>query len=142
MPSAFCFLLKTNLFSVYNSKWRKQINSKGLLTNIKIIFLIWNSKCKHTIKKFIHSYLLILKQQTWKCKRKYILCQFWNTLAMSIFQTLGQKLKVLLSIICGTKINLEWITPLFFDLSSLSPLCLTHPLTLKFFQPLENWINR
>ena len=39
-------------FNVYNSKWRKQRNSIGLLTNIKIIFLIWNSKYKHTIKKF------------------------------------------------------------------------------------------
>ena len=30
---------------------------------------------------------------------------------MSILETLGQKLEVLLSIFCGTKINLEWITP-------------------------------
>ena len=42
-----------------------------------------------------------------------MLCQFWNTFAMNIFETLGQKLKVLLSIICGTKINLEWIIPPF-----------------------------
>ena len=62
-------------------------------------------------KSFTHSYLLILKQQTRKCKRKYNLCQFRNTLAMSIFKTLDQKLKVLISIICGTKINLKWITP-------------------------------
>ena len=46
------FLRKTDFFNVYNSKWRKQRNSIGLLTNIKIIFLIWNSKYKHTIKKF------------------------------------------------------------------------------------------
>ena len=32
-------------------------------------------------------------------------------LGMSMFETLGQKSEVLLSIFCGTKINLEWITP-------------------------------
>ena len=54
---------------------------------------------------------------------------------MNIFQTLGQKLRVLLSIICGTKINLEWVTHPFLDLPP-PPLCLTnHPLILKFFQP-------
>ena len=35
---------------------------------------------------------------------------------LSIFEKLGQKLEVLLSFFCGTKITLEWITPLFLDL--------------------------
>ena len=30
---------------------------------------------------------------------------------LSIFETLDQKLEVLLSISCGTKITLEWISP-------------------------------
>ena len=54
---------------------------------------------------------------------------------MNIFKTFGPKLRVLLSIICGTKINLEWVTHPFLDLPPL-PLCLTAlPLILKFFQP-------
>ena len=40
-----------------------------------------------------------------------IFCQFWNTVATSIFEILGHKLEVLLSIFCGTKITLKWITP-------------------------------
>ena len=56
---------------------------------------------------------------------------------MSIFETLGQKLEVLLSIFCGTKINLEWITPPppFLDLATPPPICLTQPLILNFVQP-------
>ena len=34
---------------------------------------------------------------------------------LSIFEKLGQKLEVLLSFFCGTKITLEWITPLFLE---------------------------
>ena len=45
---------------------------------------------------------------------------------LSIFETLGQKLEVLLSTFRSTKRNLEWIYP---------PLCLTHPLILNFFKP-------
>ena len=37
--------------------------------------------------------------------------------------------EVLISIFCGTKITLEWTTP------PPPPLCLSHPLILKFFQP-------
>ena len=91
-----------------------------------------------------HSYLLILKQQTCKCKRKLILCQFRNILAMSLFETLGKKLKVL-SIFCGTNINLKWIIPPpppphppppqpFLDLPPHFAL-LTHPLILKSISP-------
>ena len=55
---------------------------------------------------------------------------------MIIFETFDQKLKVLLSIICDTKINLEWITPPPISRSPPSPpLCLTHPLILQFFNP-------
>ena len=90
-------------------------------------FFIWNSKYKHTIKNFFHSYLLILKH-TWKCKRKCILHQFWNTLAMSILEMLDQRLKVLLSIFCGTKISLEWITTSpFLDLPPSLPLVAPYP---------------
>ena len=41
-----------------------------------------------------------------KCKRKCILCQFWNTLAMSIFET-GQNLIGLLSIFMSPKLLLN-----------------------------------
>ena len=65
--------------------------------------MILNSKYEHTIKKF-HSFIPInTKQQPRKRKRKRILCQFWNTLAMSIFETLDHKLEVSVSIFCGTK---------------------------------------
>ena len=54
---------------------------------------------------------------------------------LGIFEALGRKVEVLLSIFCGTKITLEKITlrgPIF---RSTPPLCLTHPLILNFFQP-------
>ena len=89
----------------------RQRNSIGLLANIKILFDLNLKILIHHQKNFIHSCPLILKQETWTCKKKCILCQSWNTLAMSIFETLGQKLKVLLSIFYVTKITLEWITP-------------------------------
>ena len=62
-------------------------------------------------KSFTHSYLLILKQQTRKCKRKYNLCQFRNTLAMSIFKTLDQKLKVLISTFVVLKLIWNGLSP-------------------------------
>ena len=52
----------------------------------------------------------------------------------SIFKTLGQKLEVLLSIFCGTKITLEWITSHFWIYTPSPPLYLTLPLILNFFQ--------
>ena len=78
---------------------------------------------------FIHSYLWLLEQQTWKCKRKLSCANSRiHLLLPSIFETLGQKLKVLLRIFCSTKITLEWIPP--------PPLlCLTRPLICKFFCP-------
>ena len=48
---------------------------------------------------------------------------------LSIFEKLGQKLEVLLSFFCGTKITLEWITPLFLDL----PPIISYP-------PINMWI--
>ena len=78
------------------------------LTNLKLKIQI------HYIKKFIHSKLL-LKLQVLKCRRKCILCQFCHGSSgmhlLSIFGALGQKVEVLLSIFCGTKITLERITP-------------------------------
>ena len=62
------------------------------------------------MKFFIHLCLWLLKQQTRKRKRKCILCHFWNTPFGVFFGALSQKLEVLLSIFCGTKITLEWIT--------------------------------
>ena len=53
----------------------------GLLTNIKIIFFCLKLKKQ-------------LKQQIWKCKRKCILCQFWNTLA-EYFRDIESKAKSL-----------------------------------------------
>ena len=94
----------------------KQRNSIGLLTNIKIFFLIWNSKYKYHIKIFIQSYLLLLKQQTWKrkmCLLPVLEYTCWASSGihlLSIFETLGQKLEVSLNIFCGTKFTLDWIT--------------------------------
>ena len=55
---------------------------------------------------------------------------------LSIIETLGHNLEVLLSIFCGIKITLEWITPppppIF---RSTPPLCLNHSLILKFVHP-------
>ena len=149
MLPAFCFLLKTVFFSVYNSKRRKQIKW-GIWSTSKWFFFDLKSKYKQTTKNFNHSYLLILKQQTWKCKRKRILCQFWNALAMSIFETLCPNLEVLLSIFCAfvapVLINF-WNagggggggglhpSPPPFRSTPSPPLCLTHPLILKFLQP-------
>ena len=64
------------------------------------------------MKFFIHSYLWLVEQQTWKCKRKLSCANsIIHLLLPSIFETLGQKLKVLLRIFCSTKITLEWIPP-------------------------------
>ena len=128
------FLTEQN-FSVFIIKCKeKQRNSIGLSTNIKIIFFNLKLKIKiHHIKNFIHTYYY------WSNKhgnvKENISCTSSGILLLSIFETLGQKLEVLLSIFCGTKITLEWITPSpFLDLPPL-PLCLTCPLTCKFFQP-------
>ena len=97
----------------------------------------------HHIKRFIHSKLLLLKLEAWKCRRKCILCQFYRDSSgmhlLRIFRALGQKVEVLLSIFCVTKITLERITPpaprprIF---RSTPPLYLTHPVIFKlFFQP-------
>lgn len=58
----------------------KRRNSIGLLMNIKVIFW-FKTAIINTSYKFIHTYLLLLKQQICQCKRKCILCQHWNTLA-------------------------------------------------------------
>ena len=64
-----------------------------------------------------------------KCKKNIkenVSCDSSGIHLLSIFETLGQKLEVLLSTFRSTKRNLEWIYP---------PLCLTRPLILNFFQP-------
>ena len=48
---------------------------------------------------------------------------------LSIFETLGQKFEVLLSIFCDTKITLEWVTPCPLFKSS-QPLIKTYFLNL------------
>ena len=69
-----------------------------------------------------------------KYLEKCILCKFWNTLA-EYFEALGQKVEVLLSIFCGTKIqNYFGMDYAFLDLPP-NPQCLTHPLAIKFFFP-------
>ena len=52
---------------------------------------------------------------------------------MNIFETLGQKLRVLLSIICGTKINLEWVTHPFLDLPPPPP----PPPIVPYYPPIN-----
>ena len=50
---------------------------------------------------------------------------------MGIFETLGQKLEVLLSVFCGTKSNFEWIAPPpppFLDLPPIMPYL---PINIK-----------
>ena len=100
----------------YNSKWRKikKFNKAfdqldQFLTNLKLKIQI------HHIKIFIHSKLLLLKLQAWKCRRKCILCQFYHGSSgmhlLSILGALGQKAEVLLSIFYGSKITSERITP-------------------------------
>ena len=73
-----------------------------LLTNVKIIFLIWNSKYKYTTWNFlfIHTY------DYWNNKHGNV-----KEYLLSIFETFVQKVEVLFSIFCGTKLTLEWITP-------------------------------
>ena len=44
-------------------------------------FFKFETQNKNTPHKKFYSHLLLLKQQIWKCKRKYILRQFWDTLA-------------------------------------------------------------
>ena len=56
---------------------------------------------------------------------------------LSIFEALGQKVKVLLSIFCGAKITLEWSPPPpppYLDQPPL-PIIPYPPINAKFFQP-------
>ena len=79
------------------------------------------------MKFFIHLCLWLLKQQTRKRKRKCILCHFWNTPFGVFFGALSQKLEVLLSIFCGTKITLKWITFLPTPFLDLPPPIMPYP---------------
>ena len=99
-------IYKRLTFSVFiiQSK-EKQSNSRGFWPILRL-FLRFETHMKLSI----HSCILLLKQQTWKSKRKS--CTSSEIRLLSIFEILGQKLEVLWSIFCGTKINLEWITRL------------------------------
>ena len=80
------------------------------------------------MKEFIHSYPVLLKLQAWNCKSS---CASSGIHLLSIFGALGQKVELLLSIFCGTKITLDspCLPPVIFR--SVPPSCLTHPLILK-----------
>ena len=123
----------------YNSKERKRKKFNKAFDQLDQIFKQLETKNINTPhKKIIYLKLLLLKLQAWKCRRKFILCQFCHGSSgmhlLSIFRAFGQKMEVLLSIFCGTKITLQRITPspIF---RSTPPLCYTQPLIIKFFQP-------
>ena len=122
--------------------------SIGRLTNVKIIVLIWNSKYKYTTWNFlfIHTY------DYWNNKhgdvKENVSCASSGIHLLSIFETLSQKLEVLLSIFCGTKnffnpppppiINIHTIPPFITEVVQMFELeifLLTHhfmPKSAKF----------
>ena len=104
----------------------------GFLTNVKIIiffFLIWNLNYEHAIKNFI--YLLILKQQTRECKKKSILCYFWNKLA-EYFRDNGSKVGRFIKYLLWHQIIWKLITSPFLDL--LPPIIISYPtINIKSF---------
>ena len=95
------------------------------MTNIKIILFTWNSKYTIKIFLFIHTYYY------WNNKhgnvKENVSCASPGIHLLSIFQTLGQKLKILLNIFCGTKITFEWISPL-------------PPPIIMPYLPINTWI--
>ena len=92
----------------------------GLLTNIKIILFDLKLKIKMQTYKilFIHIYYY------WNNKHGNVKenesCASSGIHLPSIVETLGDQLEVLLSIFCGIKNTLNWVTPppplLFLDL--------------------------
>ena len=95
---------KTDFFSAFNSKQRKTKKFSSFF-----FFFFWfETRNINAPRNFFHSYLLLLKQQTWNIKEN-VSCASSGINLLSIFETLGQKLKVFLSIFCGTKMTLEWI---------------------------------
>ena len=92
----------TFLVPLIQSK-EKQRNS------VVFFFFFWfETRNINAPRNFFHSYLLLLKQQTWNIKEN-VSCASSGINLLSIFETLGQKMGVFLSIFCGTKITLEWI---------------------------------
>ena len=76
----------------------------------------------------IKSVLKIFCQNLWKTPVKELIFFKLQARNLQLYKKWG-KLEVLLSVFCGTKIALEWTT------CPPPPLCLTHPLILKFFNP-------
>ena len=98
------------------------------MTNIKIIF--FDLKLTTRNLSFIHTF------SCWNNKhgnvKGNVSCASSRIHLLSIFEKLGQKLEVLLSFFCGTKITLEWITPLFLD---LPPIISYPPINVNFLNP-------
>ena len=58
-------------------------------------------------KKFYSFIPIITKTANMEMFKKYVSCASPRIHLVNIFETLGQKLEVLLSIFCGTKITLK-----------------------------------
>ena len=78
----------------------KQKKSVGSLTSIKIIFWFECQNINSPQKKLICSRLLILKQQTWKCKRKclvpvleYTCCEYFWDIASNVATLVMHRLR-------------------------------------------------
>ena len=111
------------------------------MTNINIIFLVGKAQNTNKPHKNIYSFITMITETTNMEMKKemhpmpvleytcWVFLRYW----------VKSWLEALLSIFCGTKITLEWITPPpplpFLDLPTpnSSPLCFTHPFMYKFF---------
>ena len=83
------------------------------MTNINIIFLVWKAQNTNTPHKNIYSFITMITETTNMEMKKemhpmpvleytcWVLLRYW----------VKSWLEALLSIFCGTKITLEWITP-------------------------------
>ena len=94
-------------------------------------FFWFETQNKNTPHKKFYSHLLLLKQQTWKCKRKYILCQFWDTLA-EYFWDIGSKVGSFVKYLLWHQ---SYFGTDYLPFLDLPPLCLTFLLICKFFNP-------
>ena len=126
-------------FSVFIiSEWRKTKKFNRAFNQYQDYFFDLKLKIQmHHIKNFIYSHLLSLKQQTWECKRKCILCQFWNTLA-EYFWDIRSKVESFVKHLLLHQ-NYVWMDypPIFRStpLTHTHTLCVTCLLILIFSQP-------